>query len=68
MMQNAEQDEDNNDSNKEIRTVEIEQGNQTGPFPSPLENSQPLPTSQSTFGPDISASDDDEVSDVSIYL
>lgn len=67
MMQNVTQDEDH-DSNKEIRTVEIEQGNQTGPYPSPLplDKTPPLPTSQSTFGQDVSTSDDDEISDVSM--
>ncbi|XP_069125262.1 ankyrin repeat and KH domain-containing protein 1-like isoform X1 [Argopecten irradians] len=68
MMQNVTQDEDH-DSNKEIRTVEIEQGSPTGPsYPSPLDKTQPLPTSQSTFGQDISTSDDDEMSDVASYL
>ena len=61
MMQNV-APEENNSSNKEIKTVEIEHGSQTGSYPS-IEKSETLPTSQSTFGPDIS--DDDEVSDVS---
>lgn len=60
-MQNGNQD-DNSEENNEMRTVEIEQGSQTGS--SSEEKSDNAPTAQSTFGPDISASDDDDNSDV----
>lgn len=64
MMQNATQEEDNV-SNKEIRTVEIEQDGQTVPFTLDNQENQTLSNIQSTFGQDISTSDDDEISDVS---
>ena len=58
---------DNNDVTKEIKTVEIDQNTQTSAMTGPtiVENSQ-VPTSQSTFGLDVSCSDDDEVSEVPI--
>lgn len=62
MMQNETTDE-NVSTNKNIRTVEIEQGSQTAPYPS-LEKNETIQSAQSTFGADIS--DDDEVSDVSL--
>lgn len=60
-MQNGNQD-DKPDENSQLRTVEIEQGSQTGS--SSEEKSDNAATAQSTFGPDISASDDDDNSDV----
>ena len=56
---------DNNDAHKEIKTVEIDQTTQTSAMTGPtlIENPQ-VPTSQSTFGLDVSCSDDDEVSEV----
>jgi hypothetical protein len=62
MMQNVTSDE-NVSTNKNIRTVEIEQGSRTVSYPS-IEKNETIQSSQSTFGPDIS--DDDEVSDVSV--
>lgn len=50
---------------KNIRTVEIEQGSQTAPYPS-LEKNETIQSAQSTFGADIS--DDDEVSDVGSFI
>ncbi|KAK3090841.1 hypothetical protein FSP39_015089 [Pinctada imbricata] len=64
MMQNVAQ-EDSKSQKNEIKTVEIEHGSQTGSYPS-IEKSEALPTSPSTFGPDIS--DDDEVSDVGSFI
>ena len=63
-MQNVDTTE-NNDAPKEIKTVEIDQTTQTSAMtgPSLIENAQ-VPTSQSTFGLDVSCSDDDEVSEV----
>ncbi|XP_061191259.1 ankyrin repeat domain-containing protein 17-like isoform X1 [Saccostrea echinata] len=63
-MQNVTSDE-NVSTNKNIRTVEIEQGSQTVPYPS-LEKNEAIQSSQSTFGQDIS--DDDEVSDVGSFI
>ena len=56
---------DKNDAPKEIKTVEIDQTTQTSAMTGPtlIENPQ-VPTSQSTFGLDVSCSDDDEVSEV----
>lgn len=62
-MQNGNQD-DATVENSEIRTVEIEQGSQTGS--SSEEKSDNATNAQSTFGPDISASDEDDNSDVCI--
>ncbi|XP_076074995.1 ankyrin repeat and KH domain-containing protein 1-like isoform X3 [Mytilus galloprovincialis] len=64
-MQNGNQD-DNSEENNEMRTVEIEQGSQTGS--SSEEKSDNAPTAQSTFGPDISASDDDDNSDIGSFI
>ncbi|XP_056017812.1 ankyrin repeat domain-containing protein 17-like isoform X4 [Ostrea edulis] len=64
MMQNVTSDE-NVSTNKNIRTVEIEQGSQTVSYPS-LEKNETIQSSQSTFGPDLS--DDDEVSDVGSFI
>lgn len=64
MMQNETSDE-NVSTNKNIRTVEIEQGSQTAPYPS-LEKNETIQSAQSTFGADIS--DDDEVSDVGSFI
>ena len=61
MMQNAAQENDKD--TKEVRTVEIEQG-QTPSLQPSVEKSPVLPTSQSNFGPDMSGSEDDEVSEV----
>ena len=65
-MQNVDQkgNEVANCDNK-IKTVEIDQESLTSAMtgPSVTENPQ-VPTSQSTFGLDVSCSDDDEVSEV----
>ncbi|XP_071107805.1 ankyrin repeat domain-containing protein 17-like isoform X5 [Haliotis cracherodii] len=65
MNQNASQENDKDA--KEVRTVEIEQG-QTPSLQPSVEKSQVLPTSQSNFGPDMSGSDDDEASEVDSFL
>lgn len=55
----------NNDTVKELKTVEIDQENQTAAMTGQsLPENQQVPTSQSTFGLDVSCSDDDEVSEV----
>ena len=63
-MQNDDRKE-NNDTHGDIKTVEIDQDTQTSAMtgPSLIENSQ-VPTSQSTFGLEVSCSDEDEVSEV----
>ena len=65
-MQNVETTE-NNDATKEIKTVEIDQNTQTSAMTGPtlIENPQ-VPTSQ--LGLDVSCSDDDEVSEVLVFL
>lgn len=65
-MQNDETDT-NNEPTEEIKTVEIDQENQTAAMTGQsLPENPPVPTSQSTFGLDVSCSEDDEVSEVYI--